>query len=187
MDEQQLSLWVHPLKETVAYLAQEAKLAPGSLLVVGGSTSEVLGGHIGKFSSPQVGNVLAAALAEACGAHDLVLAVQCCEHLNRALVMDRREASQRGYTVVSAVPFPKAGGSLGSAYYRLLGEPVLVAHVAADGGIDIGDTLIGMHLRHVAVPLRGPHRTLGGANLVLAYARPPLIGGERTRYSLEEA
>lgn len=174
------------VKEAVAFLAAQAHLSAGSLIVLGCSTSEVCGGHIGKASDPGMGEVLARAFLEACAACGVQGCVQCCEHLNRALVIERDEALRRGLEIVSAVPYPKAGGSCGAAYYRMLKRPVLVESVAADAGLDIGDTLIGMHLRRVAVPLRAPIHAVGHANLVMAYARPKLIGGERARYTLEE-
>lgn len=172
--------------EAVAYLAEQGHLAAGSLVVLGCSTSEVCGGRIGKNSDPEMGRVLAEAFLRACAAHGLAGCVQCCEHLNRALVIERMQAERRGLEEVMAVPYPKAGGSCGAAYYRMLQDPVLVERVTADAGIDIGDTLIGMHLRRVAVPLRAPFHTVGHANLVMAYARAKLIGGARARYTLEE-
>ena len=100
--------------------------------------------------------------------------------------MEKSEALRRGYEIVSAVPYPKAGGSLASAFYRMLREPVLVSEIRADAGVDIGGTLIGMHLRPVAVPVRAPFSKIGEANVTMAYTRPRLIGGERARYTLED-
>ena len=174
------------VREAVAFLVRAAQLRPGALLVVGCSTSEVVGGAIGRESSPEAGACIAAALREACAAHGLACAVQCCEHLNRALVLPREQALLRGLEVVCAVPYPKAGGACASAMYRQLPDPVLVSAVQADAGIDIGDTLIGMHLRPVAVPVRAPQATIGAARVVMAYSRPRLIGGERARYALED-
>lgn len=172
--------------EAVGVLVREADLQPGALVVLGCSTSEVAGGVIGKQSRPELGEALAAAFAKACAAHGLHPAVQCCEHLNRALVMEREHAVLRGLEIVSAVPYPKAGGSCGAAMYRQLRSPVLVSAVQADAGMDVGDTLIGMHLRPVAVPVRPPFRQVGQAHLVMAYSRPRLIGGARARYTLED-
>ncbi len=155
----------------------------GALLVVGCSTSEVLGGRIGKNGSEQLGEIIAAEVLAAARANGLETAAQCCEHLNRALVMEREAAERRGYTIVSAVPKPHAGGSFGAAFYRLLDDPVLVETVSADCGIDIGQTLIGMHLRRVAVPLRLGQKQLGAAIVTAARTRPPLIGGERAQYA----
>ena len=144
------------LREAVDYLAEAAGLQPGALLVLGCSSSEVEGGPIGKASNPELGGVLACAFREACEARGLHGAVQCCEHLNRALVIERAQAVQRGLEIVSAVPHPKAGGPCAAAMYRRLADPVLVSALQADAGIDVGDTLIGMHLRPVAVPVRAP-------------------------------
>ncbi|MDR3050445.1 MAG: TIGR01440 family protein [Oscillospiraceae bacterium] len=165
-------------------LARAGGLKPGALLVLGCSTSEVAGGIIGKASDPDLGAAIAAAFLQACRMGGFACAVQCCEHLNRALVMERPQAEARGLEIVSAVPYPKAGGSCAAAMYRLLAAPVLVAAVQADAGLDIGDTLIGMHLRPVAVPVRAGLGSVGSAHLVMAYSRPRLIGGERARYVL---
>ena len=154
------------------------------LLVVGCSTSEIAGGTIGKASVPTLGNDVASAAIDAAKAHGAVVAFQCCEHLNRALVMERTDAEKYGYEEVCAVPHPKAGGSCASAAYRMMSEPVLVESVNADAGIDIGNTLIGMHLKAVAVPVRLSAKTIGEAPLTAAVTRPKLIGGERAKYTL---
>lgn len=172
--------------EAVCFLAQAGKMEEGSLIVVGASSSEVAGGTIGHASSPEIGQALARGLMYAAAEMNVAVAAQCCEHLNRALVMEKKEALARGYEIVSAVPYPKAGGSLASAFYRMLENPVLVSEIRADGGVDIGDTLIGMHLKPVAVPVRPPMKTIGEAHVVMAYTRPRLIGGERARYTLED-
>lgn len=174
------------MREAVAFLADKARLRPGMLMVLGCSSSEVGGGAIGKASNPALGALLAASFREACAAYGLHCAVQCCEHLNRALVIERAQAELRGLEIVSAVPHPKAGGPCGAAMYRQLEDPVLAASIQADAGIDVGDTLIGMHLRPVAVPVRAPFDSIGKAHLVMAYSRPRLIGGERARYTLED-
>ena len=164
-------------------LIERAKLKPGTLVAVGCSSSEVLGENIGKGSSPEVGRVIADAILQVLRGHGISLAAQCCEHLNRALIVERSEAERRGYEIVSVVPQPKAGGSFATAVWGALQDPVAVEFVRADAGLDIGDTLIGMHLRHVAVPLRLDIRCIGEANLVAAYSRPKLIGGERAVYA----
>ncbi len=172
--------------ETISFLLSEGHIGPGGLIVLGCSTSEVVGGHIGKAGSPEVGQVIASTALSACAARSVFLAVQCCEHLNRALVMPRKAAEARGYAPVFAVPHPRAGGACASAYYRLLEDPVVVESILAEAGLDIGDTLIGMHLQHVAVPLRSPVPAIGQAHLVMAYTRPKYIGGPRARYTLDE-
>jgi len=174
------------LREAVDCLAKRAGLKPGALVVLGCSSSEVGGSAIGKASSPELGRLLASAFREACSARGLFVAVQCCEHLNRALVMERAQAVERRLEIVSAVPYPKAGGPCAAAMYRQLDDPVLVAAAQADAGIDVGDTLIGMHLRPVAVPVRAPFQNVGKAHLVMAFSRPRLIGGERARYQITD-
>lgn len=176
--------------ETVYSLAREltqlarADFNPVRLLVVGCSTSEVGGGTIGHASSPDLGQEIARAVLDAAASVGFAPAFQCCEHLNRALVVEREIAEHYGLPVVFAVPHPKAGGSCASAAYRLMRDPVLVSSLSADAGMDIGQTLIGMHLRAVAVPVRLSMDHVGDALLTCARTRPPLIGGERAKYSL---
>ena len=152
------------------------------LVVVGCSSSEALGGLIGHDSSPEAGAAIARAALDSARAHGCDLAAQCCEHLNRALVMEREAACLRGYQQVWAVPQPKAGGSFATGVWALMSDPVLVERVEADAGLDIGDTLIGMHLRRVAVPVRLENGRIGQAHVAAALTRPPLIGGARARY-----
>ena len=150
---------------------------------MGCSSSEALGGHIGHDSSPEGGRGRSRGAAlDSAKAHNCALAAQCCEHLNRALVMERADAKRVGYTEVWAVPQPKAGGSFGTGVWALMDDPILVEEVRAGAGLDIGDTLIGMHLRRVAVPVRLEHGEIGRAHVTAALCRPPLIGGERARY-----
>lgn len=171
--------------EAVTYLCEKGHVGAGSLVVLGCSTSEIAGGMIGKAGSPELGKLVVRGAMDACASFGATLAVQCCEHLNRALVLPRDAALARGYAPVSAVPYPHAGGSAASAAYRLLHDPVVVEAIAADAGLDIGDTLIGMHLKAVAVPLRPAESSIGQAHLTMAYARPKYIGGPRTQYTLE--
>ena len=154
------------------------------LLVVGCSTSEIAGGKIGKASVPELGGDVAGAVLDEARALGIDAAFQCCEHLNRALAVERATAEKYGLDEVCAVPWPKAGGSCASAAYRMMREPALAEEIQADAGIDIGDTLIGMHLRAVAVPVRLSLGQIGQARLVCARTRPRLIGGERAHYSL---
>ena len=159
-------------------------MRPIRLLAVGCSTSEIAGGVIGKASVPELGPQVAGTAMRAAAEKGASVAFQCCEHLNRALVMEREVAERYGYTEVCAVPHPKAGGSCASAAYRLMKDPVLVEAVSADAGLDIGNTLIGMHLKAVAVPVRLSMNKIGEAPLTAAITRPKLIGGERAKYSL---
>lgn len=157
-----------------------AGLRAGDLLVVGCSTSEVMGLSIGSESSLAVGRVIFSELNAACAARGVRLAAQCCEHLNRALVV---EAEARGGAErVNAIPRPEAGGAFAAAAYEGFRSPVLVEALRADAGLDIGGTLIGMHLKAVAVPLRLSRARLGAALLLAARTRPRYIGGPRAVY-----
>ena len=155
--------------------AADKRFNPVKLLVIGCSSSEIAGGTIGHASAYELGEQVA----------DEILAIakeQGCEHLNRALVMERETAEKRGYEIVCVVPQPKAGGSLATAAYRAMKDPVVVSEIKADAGIDIGRTLIGMHLRPVAVPVRLKTEMIGQAPVIAARTRPRLIGGERAKY-----
>lgn len=170
------------LSACVSELAEAGQLEEGSVIVLGCSTSEVAGGRIGKASVPELGAVIASAMIKACSAHGFHAAFQCCEHLNRAIVLEKDVLKQLGLTRVRAIPQPKAGGSVPAAAWKLMSEPALAMSIQADAAIDVGDTLVGMHIRPVAVPLRGSAAKLGGANLVMAYSRLPYIGGQRAVY-----
>lgn len=168
------------LSQALAELTERTRPEPGQILVVGCSTSEVLGKHIGKGGSAEVAEMLYSVLEPFADSHRLYLAVQCCEHLNRALVVSKECLREYRLTEVSVVPHAGAGGALAAAAFARLGK--VVESIQGHMGIDIGDTLIGMHLRPVAVPLRLAVRRIGQANLVAARTRPPLIGGSRARY-----
>jgi len=173
------------LQETervIAELLALTKPTAGDLFVLGCSTSEVSGGQIGKSGSLTVAEAIYKAIAPALEQADVHLAVQCCEHLNRALVVERSLAKAQHFEIVSAVPTANAGGSMATYAYGQMRDPVLVEHISADLGLDIGDTLIGMHLKHVAVPLRLSVKQIGNAHITCATTRPKLIGGERTVY-----
>ena len=159
---------------------------PVRLLVVGGSSSEIAGGSIGHMSTYVYGEALASAILDLAAERGFSPAFQCCEHLNRSLVMERDEAERRGYNIVCAVPRPKAGGSLATAAWKLLRQPVLVESIQADAGLDIGLTMIGMHLRAVAVPIRLKQNRVGSAIVTAARTRPRLIGGNRAAYTEED-
>ena len=163
-------------------VAQDKKFNPVKLLAIGCSSSEIAGGVIGHASAYELGEQVAAEILEIAKENCFACAFQCCEHLNRALVMERETAEKYGYEIVCVVPQPKAGGSLATAAYRAMVDPVVVQEVKADAGIDIGRTLIGMHLRPVAVPVRLAVDKIGEALVIAARTRPRLIGGERARY-----
>ncbi len=166
----------------VEYLRVQAKLLPGAVMVLGCSSSEVCGQTIGKGRNPEIGRAIAEAFLETCENMGMEGAVQCCEHLNRALVMERKTLERLRLTQVNARPVPQAGGSTAAAAYELMNEPVLAQAMQADAAIDVGDTLVGMHLRPVAVPVRIDDPFVGEARVVMAYSRLPLIGGERAVY-----
>jgi len=170
------------LDAAVETLAQAGEIAPGGLIVLGCSTSEVAGARIGKGSVPELGEIIARAMLDACQKRGLNAAFQCCEHLNRSIVIEREEAVRRNLTQVRAIPQPKAGGSVPAAAWKMLKHPALVMNVQADAAIDVGDTLVGMHIRPVAVPLRIEYGSVGHANLVMAYSRLPYVGGSRAVY-----
>ena len=161
-------------------LVEKAKVKPGQIVVVGCSTSEVLGAKIGTNSNPDTAKQIFAALQECATHHGFYLAIQCCEHLNRAIITER--AAVPGAQIVNVVPQPKAGGSLATAAYAAFAEPVAVEEISADAGMDIGLTLIGMHLKKVAVPVRLEHNRIGEAPVVAARTRPKFIGGIRAIY-----
>lgn len=167
-----------------AELLAVAGLKPGQLLVVGCSTSEVRGEKIGSAGSDEVAKAIFAALSRCCAEKGVYLAIQCCEHLNRALVMERPAAERYGLEEVGVVPVPKAGGALAARAMRQFNDPVVVEAIAAHAGLDIGSTLIGMHLKRVAVPVRLAQRQIGQAPVTAARTRPRLIGGARAVYEL---
>jgi uncharacterized protein (TIGR01440 family) len=162
-------------------LIEKAALKAGQILVVGCSTSEVLGSKIGTNSNPDTAKDIFQALHDTAKKYGIYLAIQCCEHLNRAIITER-SAVPFG-EIVNVVPQPKAGGSLATQAYAGLEDPVAVEEIKADAGIDIGFTLIGMHLKKVAVPVRLEHNRIGEAMIVAARTRPKFIGGERAIYS----
>lgn len=169
-------------QSVVDELVQAAGLCGGKVLVVGCSTSEVLGERIGRAGSEVVAAALVDVLRAAGGRHGFALAFQCCEHLNRALVVEEATRAVLGLDQVAAVPVPRAGGALAATAYQALEAPVLVEHLRAQAGIDIGSTLIGMHLQPVAIPFRPTQRLIGAAGVTAATTRPKLIGGPRTVY-----
>lgn len=159
-----------------------AKLEEEDILVIGCSTSEIQGKKIGSSSAPNIAIGLINTLIPIIKREKIFLAIQCCEHLNRALVVDKRCAKKYNLPKVTVVPCPNAGGALSSAYYRFLSRPVVVEEIQADAGIDVGDTFIGMHLKRVAIPVMLSIKKIGNAHLTAAKVRPKLIGGERAKH-----
>ncbi len=170
-------------KRVVTEFLEQAKLKKGNLVVIGCSTSEVTGQQIGSYSNAELGEAVFVAMYEELNRAGVAVAAQCCEHLNRALIMTEADAERFGYEIVNVVPQPKAGGSFSTAAWRYMDHPVAVERIQAHAGIDIVDTLIGMHLRPVAVPVRIEHPVIGGAHIVCARTRAKYIGGGRAFYN----
>ena len=173
--------------EKESYLAAsqilgEAGVKEGNQFVVGCSTSEVAGAKIGTYSSPDLEKSVFQGINKATIENGVYLVAQCCEHLNRALILEEEAAEKYGYEQVNVVPQPKAGGSFATAAFGELKSPVAVEHVKAHAGMDIGDTLIGMHLKDVAVPVRIAQKKIGDAHVVCARTRRKFIGGVRAVY-----
>ena len=172
------------VEQVVRETVEAGRISAGKLFVIGTSTSEVIGQRIGTSGAMEIAEAIFAgveAVREQVGFYPVY---QCCEHLNRSLVLERRAMLDYRLEEVSAVPVPKAGGSMAAYAYRKLHEACLVETVQAHAGIDIGETLIGMHLRHVAVPYRPSIRQIGEARVTAAFTRPKLVGGERAVYKL---
>ena len=169
-------------RTVVTELLEQANMRPGSLMVIGCSSSEMVGEKIGKGSSMDAAQAAFAGIAPVLREQGIELAVQCCEHLNRALILERRVAEKRGYEIVNVVPQPKAGGSFAVTAWNAFEDPVAVETITAEAGIDIGGTLIGMHLRRVAVPVRTSLNHIGEAIVLCARTRPKFIGGPRAIY-----
>lgn len=166
--------------EAVSELCEAAKLQEGQLLIVGCSTSEICGSAIGTNSNLEAAEAVFSGIYKAVQERGIHLAVQCCEHLNRAVVLEKDHAG--GREIVNVVPQPKAGGSLAATAWKAFAKPAAVEEIKADAGIDIGDTFIGMHLKRVAVPVRLKHNVIGKAHVTAARVRPRYIGGIRAQY-----
>ena len=169
-------------RTVVTELLEQAKLKPGSLLVIGCSSSEMVGQRIGKGSSMEAAQAAFKGIYPILQENGIHLAVQCCEHLNRSLIMERAVAEARGYEIVNVMPQPHAGGSFAVTAWNTFADPVAVETIVADAGIDIGSTLIGMHLRRVAVPVRTSIKQIGEAVVVCARTRAKYVGGPRAIY-----
>jgi uncharacterized protein (TIGR01440 family) len=161
-------------------LVEAAHLKKGDIVVVGCSTSETLGNQVGSHSVPEVGKAIYEGLQSVFGTQGIYIAAQCCEHLNRAIIIEHEAVPNA--EIVNVVPQPKAGGSFATACYAAFKVPVALEHIKANAGLDIGGTLIGMHLREVAVPVRLQQNHIGKAMLIAARTRPKFIGGERAHY-----
>lgn len=171
-------------RDAVLELIELSGLSSGDLLVVGCSSSEIVGEKIGKGSSLEAARAVFEGIYPILAERGIFLAAQCCEHLNRALIVEEMYARSHGLETVCVKPVPKAGGSFAVAVYERFDDPVAVEEIRADAGMDIGGTLIGMHLKRVAVPVRLSLDHIGDAILLCARTRPKYIGGERAVYPL---
>lgn len=169
-------------RRIVTELLDQANLKSGALFVVGCSSSEMVGIRIGKGSSMDAAQAAFLGIYPVLQERGIRLAVQCCEHLNRALIMERSVAEKKGYEIVNVMPQPHAGGSFAVTAWNAMEDPVAVETIQADAGMDIGGTLIGMHLRRVAVPVRTSLNHIGEAIVLCARTRPKYIGGPRAVY-----
>ncbi|MBQ5840484.1 MAG: TIGR01440 family protein [Clostridia bacterium] len=169
-------------RQATVALLEAARLQAGDILVVGCSSSEVLGEKIGTASSMEAAEAIMDGILPVLQERGIFLAAQCCEHLNRALIVEEAAARQYGLMPVNVLPQPKAGGSFATTAWRRLAAPVAVESLQAQAGLDIGGTLMGMHLRPVAVPVRLPVKQVGDALLLAARTRPKFIGGCRAVY-----
>nr|WP_255457353.1 TIGR01440 family protein [Sporosarcina sp. JAI121] len=181
-----MNLWKLQLEQLLAEMAEQTDLIPGTLFVVGCSTSEIAGRRIGTGGALEVGEALYAPLKEFADQHKLFLAFQGCEHINRALTIERQAAEKFMLEPVAVIPVIHAGGSMSAYAYQQMNDPVVVEEIHANAGIDIGQTLIGMHLKRVAVPLRTSIGKIGNAVATVATTRPKLIGGIRAIYKIDD-
>ena len=163
-----------------AQLAEAAQLHKGQIVVIGCSTSEGVGKKVGSWSTPEIAAAIFEGLSSVFGPMGVYIAAQCCEHLNRAIIVEHEAVPNA--EIVNVVPQPKAGSSFATAAYQAFRHPVALEEIRADAGLDIGGTLIGMHLKKVAVPVRLPQDHIGDAILLAARVRPKFIGGDRAVY-----
>ena len=163
-------------------LIEKSNLKSGDIVVIGCSTSEVIGERIGTSGTVETAQQIFDGLNSIFSEKNIYIAAQCCEHLNRAIIIESEKANSMGLEKVSVVPHPHAGGSFATAAYHTMKNPAVLEEIKANAGIDIGTTLIGMHLKRVAVPLRLENNIIGKAKLSAAFTRPKYIGGERAKY-----
>lgn len=174
--------WEAELKSILNDFNSQAELKKGQVLVIGCSTSEIIGQRIGTAGTEEVAEMVFRQLREFQKETGVQLAFQCCEHLNRAIVIERETAEQKQLDEVTVIPVRNAGGAMAAYAYQHMEDAVVVEFIKAEAGIDIGDTLIGMHMKHVAVPVRVQQKSVGHAHITMAKTRPKLIGGARAVY-----
>lgn len=173
------------VQKAISELIDISGIKSGELLIIGCSSSEIVGSTIGKASSIEAAQAVFNGIYPILKEKDIYLAAQCCEHLNRALILEQEAAEKFGYEIVNVMPGVKAGGSFATTAWSNFSHPVAVEHIKAHTGLDIGNTLIGMHLKEVAVPVRLSINKIGEAPIVCARTRPKFIGGERAHYREE--
>ncbi|RNF40022.1 TIGR01440 family protein [Planococcus salinus] len=179
------TLWQLQLEENLSELEQQIEFKKGQVFVVGCSTSEIAGKRIGTGGGLDIAESLFEPFVKFAAKHGLYLAFQGCEHINRALTIEREAAEKYGWEPVTVIPVAKAGGSMSAYAFSNMEDPVVVEEIQAHAGIDIGQTMIGMHLKRVAVPVRTSVKLIGEAIVSAATTRPKLIGGERASYDRE--
>lgn len=172
-------------RQAVNEVIEASKIKPGEIFVVGCSSSEITGKKIGTDSNAVVAEDVFCAIYDVLKESGIYMAAQCCEHLNRALIIENEAAEKFAYSPVNVIPQPKAGGSFATAAYRHFKNPVAVENISAKAGMDIGETLIGMHIAPVCVPLRISVKKIGEANVICARSRLKFIGGVRAVYDEE--
>lgn len=182
-----IQTWEQNFKTLLDEFREQVTFSKKNVLVIGCSTSEVIGEKIGTAGTFEVAEMIFNQLQQFQSKTGVQLAFQCCEHLNRALVVERSTQEEKGLEEVSVVPARTAGGAMATYAYEHLSDPVVVEFITAEAGIDIGDTLIGMHMKHVAVPIRTSVKSIGEAHVTLAKTRPKLIGGARAVYEKKRA
>ncbi|WP_058990328.1 TIGR01440 family protein [Anaerococcus rubeinfantis] len=170
------------VKKACLEILEKSNAKEGEVFVLGGSSSEICGYKIGSHSSEEIGEVVVKTLLEILNEKKIFLAVGGCEHINRAIVIERELALRDRYEIVSVVPQIHAGGSFATAAYKNFKDPLVIEHISGDFGMDIGDANIGMHIKFVQVPLRLEIKNIGSAHLTALRSRPKLIGGIRARY-----
>ena len=177
-----LSNTTNETKRVITELIEISKIKSGDILVIGCSSSEIMGGDIGKASSIDAAKAVFDGIYPILKEKGIYLAAQCCEHLNRAIIIEHSAAEKFNLEIVNVMPQPKAGGSFATTAWQNMEHPVAVEHIKASAGLDIGNTLIGMHLKEVAVPVRLSINKIGKAPIVCARTRPKFIGGDRAHY-----
>ena len=174
------------VKKACLEILEKSNAEEGDVFVLGGSSSEICGYKIGSHSSEEIGEVVVKTLLEILNEKKIYLAVGGCEHINRAIVVERELALRDRYEIVSVVPQIHAGGSFATAAYKNFNDPLVIEHISGDFGMDIGDANIGMHIKFVQVPLRLEIKNIGSAHLTALKSRPKLIGGIRARYEQQK-